>query len=123
MRLLAWQDEAGWHNLDADDINQDVRLRTKGEFSAKDFRTLHGTVAAARSLARTGPAVTESARKRAVAQAVRETARELGNTPAVARSSYIDPRLLDRYAAGETIDPARLDSAETELRRLLGKSS
>ena len=122
VRLLAWQNEAGWHDLDADDINQDVRLRTKGEFSAKDFRTLHGTVAAARSLARTGPAATESARKRAVAEAVRATAAELGNTPAVARSSYVDPRLLDRYAAGETIDPTRLDSAETELRRLLGKS-
>jgi DNA topoisomerase-1 len=122
VRLLAWQDDAGWHDLDADDINQDVRHRTRGEFSAKDFRTLHGTVAAARSLARTGPAATESARKRAVAQAVLATAAELGNTPAVARSSYIDPRLLDRYAAGETIDPTRLDSAETELRRLLGKS-
>jgi len=121
-RLLGWQDEAGWHDLDADDINQDVRARTGGEFSAKDFRTLHGTVAAARSLARTGPAKSEAARKRAVAQAVRETAEELGNTPAVARSSYVDPRLLDRYAAGETIDPERLNSAETELRRLLGKT-
>jgi DNA topoisomerase I len=121
-RLLAWQDDDGWHNLGADDINEDVRARTGGDFTAKDFRTLHGTVAAARSLARTGPAATEGARKRAVAQAVRETAEELGNTAAVARSSYIDPRLIDRYAAGETIDPDRLDSAETELRRLLRKT-
>jgi DNA topoisomerase-1 len=118
-RLLAWQDDTGWHGVDAVDINQDVRARTGGEFTAKDFRTLHGTVAAARSLARSGPEATETARKRAVAHAVRETAEELGNTPAVARSSYIDPRLLDRYAAGETIDPARLGSAESELRRLL----
>ena len=121
VRLLAWHDEEGWRVLDAEDINQDVRARTGGEFTAKDFRTLHGTVAAARSLARTGPASTETGRKRAIAQAVRSTAQELGNTAAVARSSYIDPRLLDRYAAGETIDPDRLDSAETELRRLLGR--
>jgi DNA topoisomerase-1 len=118
-RLLAWRDDdGGWHPIAAE-INDDVRDRTGGEFTAKDFRTLHGTVTAAVSLARSGPGETPTARKRAIVQAVRLAADALGNTPAVAKSSYVDPRLLDRYEEGETIDPARLRSAESQLRRLL----
>jgi len=120
-RLLAWHDEArGWRPLSAEDINADVRERTGGDFTAKDFRTLHGTVTAAVALARSGPGETPTARKRAVAQAVRLAAEALGNTPAVARSSYIDPRVLDRYEKGETLDATRLRSAESGLRALLG---
>jgi DNA topoisomerase I len=118
-RLLAWRDDDGWHPLSAAEINEDVRERTGGEFTAKDFRTLHGTVAAAVALARIGPRPTHSARERAIASAVRDTAGLLGNTPAVARASYIDPRLLDRYRDGVTIDPDRLGSAESEVRALL----
>jgi len=119
-RLLAWHDDArGWRPLSAEDINADVRARTGGDFTAKDFRTLHGTVTAAVSLARSGPGETAAARKRAVVQAVRLAADALGNTPAVARSSYIDPRLLDRYARGETIDVTRPRAAEAALRELL----
>ena len=119
-RLLAWHDDArGWRPLSAEDINADVRARTGGDFTAKDFRTLHGTVTAAVSLARSGPGETATARKRAVVQAVRLAADALGNTPAVARASYIDPRLLDRYARGETIDVARPRAVEAALRDLL----
>lgn len=119
-RLLSWRDEAGrWHAIRAEEINAEVRERTGGEFTAKDFRTLHGTIAAAVSLARTGPQATDRARRRAVAQAMRDAAEDLGNTPAIARSSYVDPRVVDRYAHGETIDPARIASAESELRALL----
>ena len=118
-RLLAWRDDHGWHPLSAGEINDDVRVRTGGDFTAKDFRTLHGTIEAAISLARTGPRPTQSGRDRAIATAVRATSAALGNTPAVARASYIDPRLLDRYRAGRTIDPGRLASAESELRALL----
>lgn len=119
-RLLAWHDEPrGWHLLDAADINDDVRSRTGGEFTAKDFRTLHGTVTAAVSLARSGPGETPTARKRAIVQAVRLAADALGNTPAVAKSSYVDPRLLDRYEQGETLEAARPRSAEAGLRELL----
>jgi DNA topoisomerase-1 len=119
-RLLAWRDdEGGWHPVSAAEINDDVRDRTGGEFTAKDFRTLHGTVTAAVSLARSGPGETVAARKRAIVQAVRLAADALGNTPAVAKSSYVDPRVLDRYEEGETIDPTRLRSAESQLRRLL----
>jgi DNA topoisomerase-1 len=118
-RLLAWKDARGWHPLSADDINGYVRDRTGGEFTAKDFRTLHGTVTAAVELAKAGPQPTPSARKRTVAATMRSVAEVLGNTPAVARSSYVDPRVLDRFDRGRTIDPARIGSAESELRALL----
>jgi DNA topoisomerase-1 len=118
-RLLAYRDERGWHPLSAEEINEDVRRRTGGDFSAKDFRTLHGTAAAAVSLARTGPRPSASGRKRALADAMRAASDELNNTPAIARKSYVDPRLVDAYEGGETIDPARVASVESELRRLL----
>lgn len=118
-RLLAYQDDAGWHTVSAEDINAYVRERTGGEFTAKDFRTLTGTVTAACSLARSGPQPTKTARERAVRLAVKQTAELLGNTLAVARSSYIDPRVIDAYDDGRTIDRERLHSAESQLRDLL----
>lgn len=118
-RLLAFRDDKGWHPLAAVDINEYVRERTGGEFTAKDFRTLHGTLAAAISLAKHGPEATKAGRQKAVAQAMRDASEVLSNTPTIARASYVDPRLVDRYAAGETIDPTRLASAESELRALL----
>lgn len=118
-RLLAWRDDRGAHPLRPAEINADIRERTGGDFTAKDFRTLHGTSAAAVALARMGPKRSASAQDRAIAAAVRTTAQLLGNTPAVARSSYIDPRLLDLFRAGVTIDPARTASVESQLRMLL----
>ncbi|TXK19984.1 DNA topoisomerase IB [Homoserinibacter sp. GY 40078] len=118
-RLLAWHDDAGAHPVTPQEINADIRARTGGDFTAKDFRTLHGTAAAAVVLARTGPKRSASAQDRAVAAAVRATSQVLGNTPAVARSSYIDPRLFDLYRDGVTIDPNRVASVESELRSLL----
>ncbi len=116
-RLLAYQDDDGWHPLSAEDINETVRDRTGGDFTSKDFRTLRGSVTAAVSLARTGPQRTPTARKRAEAAAVKEASEVLGNTPAVARSSYVDPRILDHYAHGRTI--ALEGSPEAALRALL----
>lgn len=119
-RLLAWKDDDGeWHPLSAEEINEYVRERTGGDFTAKDFRTFHGTLAAAISLAKHGPAETKTARTRAVAQAMRDAAEELSNTPAIAKTSYVDPRIVEHYENGETIDPDRLNAAETELRALL----
>lgn len=120
-RLLAFRPVAGaaWKPLHATDINEYVHERTGGDFTAKDFRTLHGTLAAAVSLAKSGPHDKVSARQRAVSQAMRDASGVLGNTPSIARKSYVDPRLIDAYAAGETIDPTRTASAESELRALL----
>jgi DNA topoisomerase-1 len=126
-RLLAWRPEVGgaeearaaWHPLRATEINEYVKERAGDEFTAKDFRTLHGTVAAAVSLARSGPQASASRQSRSLAQAMRDAADVLGNTPAVAKSSYVDPRLVDAYRHGETIDPARVHAAESEVRALL----
>jgi DNA topoisomerase IB len=86
-----------------------------GEVSAKDFRTWHGTVIAAVSLAAANePARTVTARRRAVTAAMRQVAEYLGNTPAVARKSYVDPRLVDLFNDGVTISPA-LASTDDDL--------
>ncbi|MBD8484814.1 DNA topoisomerase IB [Frigoribacterium sp. CFBP 8759] len=126
-RLLAWKADGGgagearaaWHPLRATEINDYVKVRAGDEFTAKDFRTLHGTVAAAVSLARSGPQASASRQSKSLAQAMRDAAAVLGNTPAIAKSSYVDPRLVDAYRHGETIDPARLHAAESEVRALL----
>lgn len=118
-RLLAWRDGDEWRPLSAEEINDDVRRRTGGDFTAKDFRTLRGTVAAAVSLARSGPQPSAAARARAVKRAADAAAEVLGNTPAIARKSYIDPRVIDRFERGATIDPQRLNSAESQLLDLL----
>lgn len=120
-RLFSWQDESGtWRALSPDVINAYVRECTGGEFTAKDLRTLAGTGAAALSLARTGVVEGEAAQRRAIAKAMRETAEALGNTPAVARASYVDPRVIEHYLAGRTIDPSGRRAIETELIALLG---
>jgi DNA topoisomerase-1 len=118
-RLLAFQDAGDWHPLSAQDINDYVRTRTGGDFTAKDFRTLHGTLAAAVSLARAAEGRSRTARSKALAQAMRDAAAVLGNTPAIAKASYVDPRIVDEYQHGRTIDPTRIASAESELRALL----
>jgi len=88
------------------DINAYIKNIAGGDFSAKDFRTWHATVLAAVALAVSEEATSPTARKRAISRAVGEVAHYLGNTPAVCRASYIDPRVFDRYRAGITISPA-----------------
>ena len=84
-------------------INDYLREISGEEMTAKDFRTWRGTVKAATGLAEFGPQPSAAKRKRAVAHAMREVAGLLGNTPAVARASYVDPRVTDRYEDGETV--------------------
>ena len=117
--LLSWSEGRQRRSLSASEINNYVRERTGGEFTAKDFRTLRGTVAAASSLATSGAASSHRERTRAITRAMEAAAEVLGNTPAIAKKSYVDPRIVDVYTAGTTIDARRLASAETELRRLL----
>jgi len=88
------------------DINAYIKEHTGGDFSAKDFRTWHATVLAAVALGVSQRATTRTGRQRAITRAVAEVAHYLGNTPAVCRASYIDPRVFDRYRAGVTISPA-----------------
>ncbi len=85
-------------------VNDYVREATGMESTAKDFRTWHATVLAAAALAASQePGETKASRKRAVAAAMREVAEYLGNTPALARSAYVDPRVVDAYEEGRTI--------------------
>jgi DNA topoisomerase IB len=91
----------------SDEINEYIKELSGEDFSAKDFRTWSATVIAAVALAVSGRvAATKTARKRAVARAIKEVAHYLGNTPAVCRASYIDPRIFDRYDDGLTIGGA-----------------
>jgi DNA topoisomerase I len=102
--LLAYKDRTGWHDITSADINAYLREVVGDEVSAKDFRTWHATVLTAVGLAVSTQAPTSpTARKRAVTRVVKEVSEYLGNTPAVCRSSYIDPRVIDLYDDGVTI--------------------
>ena len=103
-RLLAWKDGRRWRSLDPANVNDYVRETTGLESTAKDFRTWHATVIAAAALAETEePGETKASRKRAISGAMKEVAEFLGNTPTLARSSYVDPRVVDAYEQGSTI--------------------
>ncbi|MDP9187968.1 MAG: DNA topoisomerase IB, partial [Actinomycetota bacterium] len=102
--LLAYKDGRRWRDVSSADINAYIKEVTGGEFSAKDFRTWNATVLAAASIAVLDDgAESAAARKRVVTKAVKKVASYLDNTPAVCRSAYIDPRVIDRYEAGATI--------------------
>jgi DNA topoisomerase I len=118
--------------IDSGDVNDYLREVSGGDFTAKDFRTWAGTVTAAQSLAAMGPASSQRRAQRNVVQAVEVVAKSLGNTPAIARKSYIHPAVIELYAEGGLTEswerplpePAsratnRLRADETRLLRLL----
>jgi DNA topoisomerase I len=108
-----------WRPLAADDVNALIKALAGQSHSAKDFRTWNATVITAVALSGPVPP-TEGGRTRAINQAIRTTAAVLGNTATVCRNSYVDPRLLDRYAGGRSIDAGRGPRDErflTEWRR------
>jgi DNA topoisomerase I len=110
--LLAYKAGRRWHDLRSDDINDYLKRKTGGDFSAKDFRTWSATVIAALALAVSGPALgSQTSRKRAITRAIKETSHYLGNTPAVCRASYIDPRVFDAYQGGLVLDRDVIDDA------------
>ncbi|MDQ4149992.1 MAG: DNA topoisomerase IB [Actinomycetota bacterium] len=122
--LLAYKVGRLWVDLRSSDINDYIKSITGGDYTAKDFRTWSATVLAAVALGSSDKEATSvTARKRVVAAAVREVAEHLGNTPAVARSSYIFPRVIDEYLSGVTIAPALegLDPSELDDLALRGK--
>jgi DNA topoisomerase IB len=99
--LLAYKNGRTWIDVKSIDINDYLKEVMDGDFSSKDFRTWNATVLASVATAISGGAASSAtARKRALARAVKEVAHYLGNTPAVCRSSYIDPRVFDRYRSG-----------------------
>jgi len=118
--LLAYKRGGRWYDVRSPDINAYLKAATGRDISAKDFRTWGATVLAAVGLAVTQPQrLSAGARKRAIVRAVKEVAFYLGNTPTVARSSYIDPRVFDRYSDGQTI-PLELIGAEPDATAIQG---
>ena len=111
--LLGYTDDDGvWRDITTTDVNEYVKEHL-GEASAKDFRTWHATVLAAMALAVSTPTLpSPAARKRAVSRAMKEVSTYLGNTPTVARASYVDPRVIDLFNDGRTIEGALRDIGE-----------
>jgi DNA topoisomerase I len=110
-RLFGYWGGRCWREVRSDEVNDYLREASGGEMTAKDFRTWHATVLAATRLATLGPQPSATRARRAVAAVMREVAELLGNTPAVARSSYVDPRVIDLYHDGRIVgipaDPPR----------------
>jgi DNA topoisomerase I len=107
VRLFRYEWEGGVCSLTGARLNEYVREYLGGEFTAKDFRTWGGTLIAAIALAERGTAETETKAKRAVTAVMRRVGEELGNTPAVARSSYVSPAVIEQYLDGRTIEDFR----------------
>jgi DNA topoisomerase IB len=108
--LLAYKDGRGWVDIKSSDINEYVQGLVGEKFSAKDFRTWVGTVLAAVGLATEEGGDSPTARKRAVASVVKDVSAHLGNTPAVARSAYIDPRVVELFEKDKTVEDALADA-------------
>jgi DNA topoisomerase-1 len=106
-RLFRYRLDDEIYNLSARRLNEYIAEFMGEEFTAKDFRTWGGTLIAAVALAESGPAETEQAAKRAIAAVMRTVGERLGNTPAVARASYVSPAVVDQYLDGRTIDDFR----------------
>lgn len=107
-RLLVCRGGSGkdWIDLRADDVNARFKELVGDEYTIKDLRTWHGTVLAAAAFAVAKEPTSKTAVKREASAVMKEVAHELGNTPAVARQSYVDPRVVDGYARGITIASA-----------------
>jgi DNA topoisomerase I len=105
-RLLVCRSASGWTEVHADDLNVRFKEMVGADYSVKDLRTWHGTVLAAEAFVDGDPPVSKRVIKRVEAAVMREVSDALGNTPAVARGSYVDPRVIAAYEQGLTITSA-----------------
>jgi DNA topoisomerase IB len=115
-RLLVCRDSTGWCDVRADDVNERFRELVGAQYSAKDLRTWSATVLAAVAFAGADKPQSKTAAKRAEAAVMREVAEHLGNTPAVARRSYVDPRVVRYYQDGRTLQVPDADLTADEGR-------
>ncbi|TYP90400.1 DNA topoisomerase IB [Blastococcus xanthinilyticus] len=114
--LLAYQTEDGeWRDVTSAEVNAYLKEISGAEITAKDFRTWTATVLMAAALAEASPPATKTARKRTVSAAYQRVSEQLGNTPAVCKASYVDPRVVDRFEHGETVAPALRAAADEAL--------
>jgi DNA topoisomerase-1 len=106
-RLFRYRLDDEIYNLSARRLNDYISDFMGEEFTAKDFRTWGGTLIAAIAFAERGPVETATEAKRVTAAVMRTVGERLGNTPAVARSSYVSPAVVEQYLDGRTIDDFR----------------
>jgi DNA topoisomerase I len=106
-RLFRYELDGELCNLTGRRLNDYIREYMGGDFSAKDFRTWGGTLTAALAFAERGPVEGKAEQKRVVAAVMRTVAERLGNTPAVARASYVSPAVVEQYLDGRTIEDFR----------------
>jgi DNA topoisomerase I len=106
-RLFRYVEEGELYNLSGRRLNDYVRAYLGDDFTAKDFRTWGGTLTAAIAFAERGPVESPTEQKRVVAAVMRRVGEQLGNTPAVARSSYVSPAVIEQYLDGRTIEDFR----------------
>ncbi|AKS35444.1 DNA topoisomerase IB [Mycolicibacterium goodii] len=116
-RFLAFKDTSDWVEVRAEDLNLRFKEMVGADYTVKDLRTWHGTVLAAEAFVDADPPVDPKVIKRVESAVMREVSDGLGNTPAVARSAYVDPRVVQAYRNGVTIESvvrraARIRSAD-----------
>ena len=102
-RLLVCRNSSDWADIHADDLNARFKELVGDEYTVKDLRTWHGTVLGAVAFVDADPPSNKTVIKRVESAVMKEVAEELGNTPAVARGSYVDPRVVQAYEEGVTI--------------------
>lgn len=107
------------HDIDSDDVNEYIKEVMGEEFSAKDFRTWGGTVLASAVLANAERADSVSERKKAVTECVKHVASHLGNTPAICRASYIDPRIISTYLNSDSLSKVKRTVQKMERKSYL----
>jgi DNA topoisomerase IB len=122
-RLLVYRDGDEFRELHADDINERIHELTGCSCTAKDFRTWHGTVMAAAAFAEKDRPTTKRKMQSTQRRVMEEVAQLLGNTPAIAKGSYVDPRVIRAYEQGETIERALRRAAQKRSGTLAGRSS
>ena len=116
--LLAYQTEDGeWRDVTSSEINAYLKEISGAEVTAKDFRTWTATVLMAAFLAEAPPPATKTARKRIISAAYKQVSEQLGNTPAVCKASYVDPRVVDKFEHGETVGHVLLAAEEADADR------
>ena len=116
--LLAYQLEDGsWRDVSSEEINAFLKEVSGAEITAKDFRTWTATVLMAAALAESDPPKSRTARKKVVSAAYARVSEQLGNTPAVCKASYVDPRVVDRFEHGETVAEALREAEDAEADR------
>ncbi|MCF6743764.1 DNA topoisomerase IB [Blastococcus sp. KM273128] len=115
--LLAYVTDEGWKDVTSDEINAFLKEVSGADITAKDFRTWNATVMMAAALAEAPPPASKTARKKIVTAAYKRVSEQLGNTPAVCKASYVDPRVVDRFEHGETVADALQEADEADADR------